>query len=327
MSVRAEFWQAESEGRVRCALCPHRCLIKDGSNGKCLIRKNIGGILFQSAYGQISSAAIDPMEKKPLYHFLPSSNILSVGTNGCNMSCLFCQNWNISTKEVLKQETTPEALLRIAEGNSCSGIAYTYNEPLIWYEFVRDCAEVFNKAGLKNVIVSNGMINPEPLKALMPLIDAANIDLKGFTDEFYKEHGGHLGTVKNTITELFKAGVHLEITNLVIPEKNDNENTFDEMCIFISSLSRQIPLHISRYFPQHKYTLNPTPNNTLTALHKRAKKYLDYVYIGNSDIIGTSDTLCHNCGHMIISRKGYNTKIYTDEAKCPQCSEKLPLYL
>ncbi|MGE4317888.1 MAG: AmmeMemoRadiSam system radical SAM enzyme [Deferribacterales bacterium] len=324
MSVIAEYWQKEDDSKVRCLLCPHRCLIKPGSHGRCLIRKNTDGMLIQSSYGQVASASLDPIEKKPLYHFHPSSQILSIGTHGCNMACRFCQNWQLSTMDGTRQETTPESLVKIALENNSIGIAYTYNEPLIWFEFVRDCAKTVRQAGLKNVIISNGMINKEPLAELTPYLDAANIDLKGFTQKFYGEHGGYLETVKETITALSTAKIHVEITNLVIPGKNDDIETFKQMCGFIASLSPDIPLHLSRYFPQHQYNIPPTPNNTLTELAKTAKNYLNYVYIGNTNIPGYSDTLCPKCSKLLIERSGYQTKLYTDKNICPGCSASLP---
>lgn len=327
MDAPARFFQPLDGKKVRCGLCPHRCVISDGAHGKCLVRENRNGTLIQAAYGKICSAAIDPIEKKPLYHFYPGSKILSIGTYGCNMACQFCQNWQISTKVTPCTLTTPEKLLKSAQNNDSIGLAYTYNEPTIWYEFVYDCAKVFRGAGLKNILVTNGMINPEPLVEIAPLIDAANIDLKGFTDEFYKEHGGMLEPVKETVRAMSAAGIHIELTNLIIPTKNDDEAIFEQMCAFIASVSENIPLHLSRYFPQYKYEISPTPNNTLTTLAKTAKKYLNYVYIGNADIQGWTDTLCPKCGELIVRRSLYDTKCFTDKNICPACSQSLPFRL
>lgn len=327
MSIEARHWQPKEGKKVRCELCPHFCTISDGGHGRCIIRENHDGVLFQQAYGRVCSAALDPIEKKPLYHFYPGKTILSVGTYGCNMSCGFCQNWQISTKKSPCTETTPEKLLKTAKNSDSIGIAYTYNEPTIWFEFVYDCATVFHNAGLKNVLVTNGMINPAPLKELSPLIDAANIDLKGFTDEFYKEHGGNLDTVKSTIKSMYDAGIYIELTNLVIPGKNDDPDTFDSMCSFVSDINADIPLHLSRYFPQYKYEIPSTPNKTLTELAKTAKKYLNYVYIGNADIEGYTDTLCPQCGKLIVKRSVYDIKCFTDNNLCPACSHPLSLLL
>ncbi|WP_415238394.1 AmmeMemoRadiSam system radical SAM enzyme [Seleniivibrio woodruffii] len=320
--MKARYWQAEDNQCVRCVLCPHTCMIENGRSGKCLIRKNIGGVLTASAYGRVASAAVDPIEKKPLYHFHPASNILSIGFNGCNMSCLFCQNWQISTRETATQEASPQRLIETALDAKSIGIAYTYNEPLTNFEFVMDCAKAFRQAGLKNVIVSNGMINPEPVRELIPFLDAANIDLKGFTEEFYQEHGGRLKTVKHTIEALFRGGVHLEVTNLLIPEKNGREEDFERMCSFLANISPEIPLHISGYFPQYKYDFPPTPNNTLTEYAKKAKKYLNFIYIGNRGDCGFTDTVCAGCGHTLIRRSGYETCCLTDKNTCPACLRK-----
>jgi len=317
----ARYWRAGDNQCVRCVLCPHSCLIFKDGHGKCLIRKNINGVLQASAYGKISSAAVDPIEKKPLYHFYPGSNILSVGFNGCNMSCLFCQNWQISTQETATQDTSPMELIHAARKAFSIGVAYTYNEPLTNFEFVLDCAKEVRESGFKNVIVSNGMINPEPLKELIPYLDAANIDLKGFTDAFYREHDGDLNTVKHTIEALFKAGVHIEITNLLIPEKNGNEEDFANMCRFIADMSPDIPLHISGYFPQYKYDFPPTSNNALTDFAKKAKNYLNHIYIGNRTGCGFTDTVCSKCGQVLIERKGFKTRCLTEKNTCPNCSQ------
>jgi len=325
MSVLAKFWQPESDNEVRCLLCPHNCLISDGKSGICIIRKNIDGKLYQTAYGEVCSASVDPIEKKPLYHFHPKSPILSVGTNGCNMRCSFCQNWSISTKETSREKITPERLLQIAKERDSIGIAYTYNEPSIWFEFVIDCAKVFKSAGLKNVLVTNGQINELPLKELIPLIDAANIDLKAFTDEFYKSEDGCLQTVKRNIKRMHDGGVHIELTNLLIPQKNDDPTDFESMCQFIASVSDKIPLHISRYFPQYKLDIPPTTDKMLEEFRLLAKKYLNHVFIGNAKLEGCSDTYCHSCGSKIIKRGGYDTELLTDKPICPNCQEKLSI--
>lgn len=325
MSVLARHWEKAGSGKVRCLLCPHRCLIADGKSGICLIRKNIDGELFQTAYGEVCSIGIDPIEKKPLYHFHPGSQILSAGTNGCNMRCDFCQNWQISTQETARQKTTPNKLLNISKDNESIGIAYTYNEPTIWYEFVYDCAEVFKKAGQKNVMVTNGQINPEPLAELLPLIDAMNIDLKGFTEKFYKDEKGFLSAVLNTIETACAGGVHVEITNLLIPDQNDDPDTFDKMCRYISGISRDIPLHISRYFPMHKSNHRVTDEKTLMSFYKAAGQHLNYVYLGNIYLDHTSDTFCPVCKTKIIERTGYTTKCITDKNICPNCNTQLSI--
>ncbi|KAA0256878.1 AmmeMemoRadiSam system radical SAM enzyme [Deferribacter autotrophicus] len=323
MNVEAKYYDKLSDDKVQCKLCPHNCVIKDGKTGLCLIRKNENGTLYQTSYNEVSSLALDPIEKKPLYHFYPSSNILSIGTNGCNLKCPFCQNWQIVTTITHREKINPDILKEIATMNHSIGIAYTYNEPFIWYEFILDCAKVFKNAGLKNVFVTNGQINREPLMELAPYIDAANIDLKGFTNDFYKWINGDLTTTLNTIEYLFKNGSHIELTNLVVTNKNDNSDTFDDMCRWIASISSDIPLHISRYFPNYKLNEPPTPLETLKNFYEIAKKYLKYVYIGNVQIEDATDTLCPKCNHLLVKRDFYLTKCHIKEPVCPECSEKL----
>lgn len=326
MDVPAKHWERAKSFRVQCKLCPHECLISVGGKGKCLIRQNHSGKLYQTAYAEPCSLSIDPIEKKPLYHFYPSRNILSVGTNGCNMSCHFCQNWQISTQETRRDGVTADRLLKLSTDNNSIGIAYTYNEPIIWYEFVYDCAKVFREAGQKNVMVTNGQINEEPLAELLPFIDAMNIDLKGFTEEFYKNEGGYLQTTLNTIKAAHKAGTHIELTNLVIPELNDNETTFEEMCRFIAGISKDIPLHLSRHFPQYKSEKDITSEKLLLNLKDIAGRHLNYVYIGNAQIDGASDTYCPECHAKIIERTGYKTTCLTDDNICKNCSTSLSLH-
>lgn len=326
MGVLARHWKQMDDGKVKCLLCPHECVTVKGKSGKCLIRKNVDGMLQQTAYGEVCSVSVDPIEKKPLYHYHPASDILSIGTNGCNMHCRHCQNWQISTRETHRQQISPDKLLHLAKTQNSIGIAYTYNEPLVWFEFVYDCAKLFRDAGQKNVLVSNGMINPEPLKELTPLIDAANIDLKGFTEEFYRNEGGFLRTVINTIEVMLLQGIHLELTNLIIPGLNDDIDTFEKMCSWIAGLSPDIPLHISRYFPQHKSEHPVTRMDILADLRERAMKHLNYVYIGNASLEGASDTFCPACGNKIIERSGYCTELLTENNICPECSSQLPLH-
>lgn len=325
MGVLARHWEKADGGKVRCLLCPHTCLIAEGKSGICLIRKNIGGELIQTAYGEVCSISVDPIEKKPLYHFLPGSDILSIGTNGCNMRCRHCQNWEITTQETPRKKVTPEELLALSVKNGSIGIAYTYNEPSIWFEFVYDCAQVFKKAGRKNVLVTNGQINPAPLKELIPLIDAANIDIKGFTEEFYKNEAGNLATVINTIEATAASGMHIELTNLLIPGLNDSRDTFEKMCRYIAGISADIPLHISRYFPMYKSRQPVTDEKTLTECREIALSHLNYVYVGNITIEGASDTYCPKCGKKIIERTGYHTRCLTDKNICPKCASQLSI--
>ena len=280
----AMFWQPETDGLVNCKLCPHECFIPKGTHGICKVRKNTDGQLIAGAYGKITSLALDPIEKKPLYMFHPGSAILSVGSYGCNLHCQFCQNHEIAMPqgEVFTKNITPEELKNIAQeamsqGNI--GVAYTYNEPLINFEFIYDCARKIHEAGIKNVLVTNGFINPVPLKVLLPYIDAMNIDLKSFTSDFYTKIGGKLENVKNTIRTAQKH-CHIEVTTLLIP--NENEHDIEKVAQWLSGISIDIPLHISRFFPLNKYTnREPTPPETISAAVETARRYLKNVFAGN----------------------------------------------
>jgi pyruvate formate lyase activating enzyme len=285
--------------------------------------KNKAGTLYPPSSGEAISIAIDPVEKKPLYHFYPSTNILSIGTNGCNLKCPFCQNWQISTQNSYRDKVDIKDLLAMANENNSVGIGYTYNQPLVWYEFVLDCARIVHSANLKNVLVTNGCINRQPLLELIPFIDAVNVDLKGFNDEFYKWVKGDFQTTLNTIKILYEHNIHLELTNLVIPGKNDNPENFTEMCSWISSLSKDIPLHISRYFPNYKLNIPPTPVAKLKEFFDIARQYLHYVYVGNVYIKDTSDTYCPYCKELLVERSGYKVKLFINKNICPKCGETL----
>ncbi|MGF7144396.1 pyruvate formate lyase activating enzyme [Anaerotaenia torta] len=273
--------------RAECGICPHHCKIEEGHAGLCRARINRGGEIVSGNYGKLTALALDPIEKKPLYHFYPGSRILSVGSYGCNLSCPFCQNCDISMvgeEEIEIQEITCEELVRKAltlrsRGNI--GIAYTYNEPLIGYEFLRDCAWEAKKHDLKNVAVTNGYICEEPLKELLPCIDAFNIDLKGFTEEFYHRLGGDLATVKRTIL-LAAEQCHVEVTTLIIPEENDREEEMLELSCWLAGIDPNIPLHISRFFPRWKMQdREATPVEKIYRLARIARQKLKFVYEGN----------------------------------------------
>lgn len=268
-----------------CDICPHACTPAEGCYGLCRARKNKHGKIVDANYGRVTAISLDPIEKKPLRHFHPGSNILSAGSFGCNLRCPFCQNSDISMADesCSTRELSPETLVTLAEdaipdGNI--GIAYTYNEPLVGYEYVFDCARSAQSRGLKNVLVTNGYINETPLKRLLQYIDAMNIDLKGWSDEFYRHLGGDLETVKKSI-ELSAAACHVELTTLIIPGLNDATEQMHSQCEWIASISSEIPLHITRYFPRYKISVPPTPLSTLQQLALIARKYLRHVHIGN----------------------------------------------
>ncbi len=280
---------AESSKRATCEICPHRCSLVEGAVGRCRARVARGGEVVAANYGKVTSVALDPIEKKPLLRYHPGSTVLSIGSFGCNLSCPFCQNASIAQageRDVGWREVSPEWLiskaLELCE-SGCIGIAYTYNEPLVGFEFVRDCAHLAHDAALQNVLVSNGMVNEGPLQELAPFIDAANIDLKGFSQEFYDIVGGDYSTVRATIEHLaLLPTCHLEVTTLAIPDLNDDPDAAGEAARWLSSLDPAITYHLTRFFPQHRMADRPpTPISTLRKMAESARRYLDDVVLGN----------------------------------------------
>jgi len=283
--VKEALYYEEIHGRkVHCHLCPYECMIGPGGKGACGVRQNIEGILYSLVYGKTTGISLDPIEKKPLYRFHPGEHILSLGTRGCNLHCDFCQNWHISqdVDGPMENITSLEVVERAKELDSF-GVAYTYNEPFIWYEFVLDTAKLARQNGLKNVLVTNGFVNIEPLKGMLPHIDAMNIDLKAFDEDFYlKICKGSLKPVLDVIKLSAKA-CHVELTNLIIPTLNDSEDSIKKMVDWIySNLGPAVPLHLSRYFPCYNMDLPPTPIESLKRAAHIAREKLKYVYIGNA---------------------------------------------
>jgi len=320
----------DKKGIIKCLLCPKECLIKEGEVGFCRARKNIDNKLYSLIYAKVSSGGFDPIEKKPLYHFLPGSSVLSLGTVGCNFTCSFCQNWTISQaniKDVQVEELSPEKAIQLALKNNSPAICYTYSEPLIWYEYVLDTAKLAKKNNLKNILVTNGFINREPLIKLLPFIDAMNIDLKSFRNSFYQKYcKGSLSPVLRTI-KISKEYCHIELTNLIIPGLNDSEEEIKEMVDWISSLDQKTPLHFSRYFPSYKMNISATPISTLYKARDIAKKKLKYVYVGNIEDVESNTTYCGNCKKPLVKRIGYNIiNLGLDkEGKCKFCGEKVAI--
>ncbi|MDP3791217.1 MAG: AmmeMemoRadiSam system radical SAM enzyme [Candidatus Omnitrophota bacterium] len=279
----ALYYEKLDSKRVRCHLCPYECSIASGGRGACGVRLNKDGTLYTLVYGKTTGMALDPIEKKPLYHYHPGEYILSLGTRGCNLHCMFCQNWHISQEvDGPTEDITSEEVVARAKELGSFGIAYTYNEPFIWYEFVLDTAKLAKANNLKNVLITNGFVNIEPLKEMLPLVDAMNIDLKAFDEDFYvKACKGSLGPVLEVIKTAAKK-CHIELTNLIIPTLNDSEVMIRGMVDWIyKNLGAGVPLHFSRYFPCYKATLPPTPIETLKMAEQIAKEKLKYVYVGN----------------------------------------------
>lgn len=289
-----------------------------------------GRKLYAANYGRVSALALDPIEKKPLYHFYPGAMILSVGTVGCNLSCQFCQNWELSQDEVETEKFSPAQLVELAVGlqeKGNIGLAYTYSEPLVWFDFILETARLAKKEGLKNVLVTNGYINLQPLAELLPYFDAVNLDLKG-PDAFYRKHcGGRLDPVLKTAGRL-AAEVHLEVTSLLIPGENDQPAAIKTLTAFLAGLDRKIPLHFSRYFPRYRMAIPPTPLATLEEAYRIARAELPYVYLGNIAEAGYSSTYCPRCGAMLVEREAF--RVRTDGIKegcCARCGEEVDFVL
>jgi pyruvate formate lyase activating enzyme len=306
MLKEALYYETEG-GVVRCLLCPKHCSIAEGKTGFCRVRRHEAGHLYATTYGRVTSVNLDPIEKKPLFHFYPGSSILSLGTVGCNLSCLFCQNWEISQQEVPTQALSPEQAVDLARryrGNI--GIAFTYNEPLIWYEYVLDTAIRAREHDLKVVLVTNGMIEEPPLRELLPRVDALNVDVKAMTQPFYGELcRGDAAAVRRTVEICHAEGKHVELTNLVIPNWNDTDDDFRQLVNWAADLSVDLPLHFSRYHPAYRLTEPATPMETLLRARGIGQERLHYVYVGNVSVPGGEDTICPGCGRVAIARRGF----------------------
>jgi len=281
----AMYYEKKDNSFVHCVLCPHNCIIKPGGVGICRVRKNLEGELYSLNYGKVTAISVDPVEKKPLNRFYPKSPILSAGTFGCNLKCSFCQNWNIAHDSPDYIQMSSSELAKKADElklNGNIGLAYTYNEPLIWFEYVLETAKLIRSKELMNVLVTNGFISIEPLKEILPLVDAMNIDVKAFTDSFYKRIcSGALDNVRQTV-EISAKHCHVELTTLVVPGLNDSMDEIENLAKWIASISTEIPLHLSRFFPNYRMReYPPTPRKTLEKAKETAEKHLKYVYLGN----------------------------------------------
>jgi len=328
----ALFYDKLDRGQVQCRLCPRQCTIAQGARGFCATRENQGGKLYTLSYAKLVSLNdLDPIEKKPLFHFFPNTLTFSLATAGCNLRCKFCQNWEISQKtpeEVDYTYITPEELIKEAKASGRLSIAYTYTEPTIFYEYVLETAKLARAQGIKNVMHSNGFINEEPLRQLSKYLDAANIDLKGFSDDYYAKLSlGSLDPVLRSLKILKQEGVHLEITNLVLSGYNDDEATIRKMCLWIKdNLGADTPLHFSRFYPMYKMvSLNPTPVEALEKARNIAlESGLKYVYIGNVAGNTAENTFCPKCKKIVIERRGYMvSEISLVDGKCKFCGEKI----
>lgn len=331
MAVReAEFYTPLENKDIRCLLCPRACVVKPGKAGVCRVRENVDGELVARNYGKVTSYGMDPIEKKPLYHFYPGKYIFSLGTVGCNLHCQFCQNWSIAHGNPQSLDLSPAEAVEVTEREAakhdCVGIAYTYSEPTVWYEYVEETALLAREKGFKNVLVTNGFIQPAPLKRILPVIDAMNIDVKGYTEDFYRKWcKGGLSPVINTV-ETAAPCCHVELTNLIIPGLNDDREEITSLAEWIKGLSPDIPLHLSRYFPNYKLDLPPTPVSTLEMAYGIARERLNYVYLGNVSGMDGSDTVCPACEQKLILRRGYRVSITGLKGNaCSNCGERIPI--
>lgn len=321
----ARYWQKVRDDIVQCLLCPRKCILDVGQRGICTVRINKDGKLYTLGYGNPVAVHIDPIEKKPFFHVTPGEPTFSIAVAGCNMRCLFCQNWQISQSrpdETLNYDMPPEEVVNKAIENNCKFIVYTYTEPTVFYEYMLDIAKLAKQKGLKNAMHTCGYINPKPLKELLKYMDAVNVDLKGFTQEFYAKMGllAELKPVLETIKIVRQGEVWLEITNLLIPGANDDPEKIREMCVWIKkNVGDDVPVHFSRFMPAYKLkNLPPTPMEKLEEAYKIAKDVgLKYVYIGNAPGHPAESTYCPNCGKAIVRRAGY--KILENNIKSGKC--------
>lgn len=344
MEREAEYYKKLDGNAVCCLMCPHACRLADGESGRCRSRINRGGKLIAGAYGKVCAMQTDPVEKKPLLHFHPGSQCLSIAAAGCNLSCLNCQNWQISQAapaDVPYRTLSAADVAQLAADSGCGMVAYTYTEPLTWLEYTRDCAMACRERGIKNILVTAGYVSARPLADLLPYVDAANVDLKSFSDNIYRTvSGARLNPVLHTLESMLSSGVWVEITNLVIPGINDDMSMIESMCRWLAANGfADSPLHFSRFFPQYKMQgsmsatalastlaghagarFAPTPVSTLVeARHTALSCGIRHVYIGNVQLPGAEDTLCPNCGSLLIRRRGYSISAAGFNGICPYC--------
>jgi pyruvate formate lyase activating enzyme len=338
MAKEAYLYKKLPGGKVQCRTCPHYCVLSPGERGICGVRENINGKLYALNYGKVIAINIDPIEKKPFFHFLPGSYSLSIATVGCNFHCLNCQNWDISqsfkgAKEIPGEYLSPEEIVKIALENHLPSISYTYVEPTIFLEYALDIMKLAKKAGLKNCFVSNGFMSEESAKLIIPYLDANNIDIKGFSEEFYqKVTGGRLKPVLDTAKLMKKSGVWVEITTLAIPTLSDSEEMFRKIAKFIyEELGPETPWHISQFSGAISWKLQDLPDTPVATLQKAWKigkeVGLKYVYTGNVPGLPSEDTFCPKCGALVIDRTNYIIHRHDKNGKCPKCGADLNLIL
>jgi pyruvate formate lyase activating enzyme len=326
----------KKEGYVECILCAHRCKIAPDKMGVCNVRVNRDGTLYTLAYGKAIANHVDPVEKKPLFHFLPGTFILSIATAGCNFKCEFCQNWQISQLskrwqgEFPGEDLLPQEVVRQAVATGCSSVAYTYTEPTIFFEYAYDTAVLAHEKGLLNVFVTNGYQTPEAIETMVGVIDGANVDLKSFSDDFYKQIcGGRLQPVLDAIQLMHEKGIWVEVTTLVVPDLNDSSEELTQIAQFLAAISPDMPWHISRFHPNYQMTdRHATPVATLhRAVEIGHQAGLRYVYVGNVWGDENEHTYCPECHSVVIRRLGYQIRSFLEGDRCPRCGAQIPLVL
>ncbi len=323
------------DNKVRCSVCSHRCTIGEGKVGICGTRKNINGKIHSLIYNTVSSEAVDPIEKKPLYHFLPGTLSYSLGTIGCNFSCEHCQNWNISQvelEEAWTKEVTPDEAIKRALASGCKSISWTYNEPAIWHEYTYDSAVLAKKAGLKTIYVTNGYITHEALRRMAPYLDAYRVDIKSFSEDFYRNIcGARLAPVLDSTKLAKEFGMHVETVTLLIPGRNDSKEEITELTRWVhDNLGENTPMHFTRFYPMYKMEdALPTPVSTLEMAYDIAKREgMRFVYTGNVPGHRYENTYCPECNTMLIDRSGFHVSaIRIKDGKCPQCGEAVPVVM
>jgi pyruvate formate lyase activating enzyme len=334
MEKESRFYEAFHDDAVKCTICPRKCVVQAGKLGFCGVKENRDGRLVSLTYGQLSAIAVDPIEKKPLAHFYPGSRSFSISSVGCSFTCPWCQNWHLSTSksgELTTRHVSPREVIEMARRQECASIAYTYNEPLINLDYVEDIARIARTKNIKNVLVTNGYISKEALTRVVDIIDAANVDWKAFNTPFYREYcRGDLQDVLDATVNMKRNGVHVEVTFLIIPKINDNEDETRAMARFlVDKLGPDTPIHLSRFFPHHEFSHLPsTPVETLyRAREITMEEGVRYVYVGNVPLNDYSDTHCNQCGEKVIERWGYKISGWRldEKNRCIKCGSDIPI--
>jgi pyruvate formate lyase activating enzyme len=336
MRKEAYLTKALSDGAVQCQVCEHFCAVKPGQVGKCGVRRNYDGTLYLVVYGKAVAIHVDPIEKKPLFHFLPRSAVLSIGTFGCNFRCSFCQNWEIAQKrdfdeerDYLGQDAPPEALVNVCRQRGVHTIAYTYNEPTVFFEYTYDTARLAHEQGIKNVYVSDGFMSRAALDMLAPYLDGINVDLKAFTEEFYREVcGARLEPVKRNIAYIAReTDLWIEVTTLLIPGLNDGDDELRAMAAWLAGVDAEIPWHVAAFRPAYKMLdWPPTSQRALARAYEIGKEAgLHYVYVGNVVVPDRESTFCPECGQLLIQRRRYDVReAWPERGVCPRCGHAVP---